>query len=162
MKISWGGLMDLKGKYQKAARSACPIYTFLDLQVESIEDGLYKARTPLNENTKNHVNIFHAGPMWITAEYLGGLIAAHNLIDHKYQPVVAGLDIKFMRPAMSDITAETCFYDSDAKAMSTALELTGRYDFSIHIIIKDINEKVVAEADGKYVVKDFSNLLQEG
>jgi hypothetical protein len=46
--------------------------------------------------------------------------------------------------------------------MSTALELTGRYDFSIHIIIKDINEKVVAEADGKYVVKDFSNLLQEG
>ncbi len=153
--------MDSKQKYQKAARSSCPIYTFLDLQVESIENGFYKARTPLSNNTKNHVNIFHAGPIWMTAEYLGGLIAAHNLTDHKYQPVISALDIKFMRPAMSDITAETFFYDSDAKTMLTELEETGRYEFLIHIVIKDINKKVVAKADGKYVVKDFSNLIQK-
>ena len=85
--------MDLKQHYQQAARDACPIYTFLDLQVESIEGGIYRSRTPLNDNTKNHVNIFHAGPMWMTAEYLGGLIAAHNLDDPKYQPVIAGLNI---------------------------------------------------------------------
>ena len=151
--------MDLKQHYQQAARDACPIYTFLDLQVESIEGGIYRSRTPLNDNTKNHVNIFHAGPMWMTAEYLGGLIAAHNLDDPKYQPVIAGLNITFLRPAMTDITAETEFSPADALTMKTALESTGRFSHTLHIVIKDTTGKVVAEADGQYVVKDFSNLM---
>jgi acyl-coenzyme A thioesterase PaaI-like protein len=151
--------MDLKQHYQQAARDACPIYTFLDLQVESIEGGIYRSRTPLNDNTKNHVNIFHAGPMWMTAEYLGGLIAAHNLDDPKYQPVIAGLNITFLRPAMTDITAETEFSPADALTMKTALESTGRFSYTLHIVIKDTTGKVLAEADGQYIVKDFSNLM---
>jgi len=151
--------MDLKHHYQQAARDACPIYTFLDLQVESIEGGIYRSRMPLNDNTKNHVNIFHAGPMWMTAEYLGGLIATHNLDDPKYQPVIAGLNITFLRPAMTDITAETEFSPADALTMKTALESTGRFSYTLHIVIKDTTGKVVAEADGQYVVKDFSNLM---
>lgn len=151
--------MDLKQHYQQAARDACPIYTFLDLQVESIEGGIYRSRMPLNDNTKNHVNIFHAGPMWMTAEYLGGLIATHNLDDPKYQPVIAGLNITFLRPAMTDITAETEFSPADALAMKTALEATGRFSYTLHIVIKDTAGKVVAEAEGQYVVKDFSNLM---
>ena len=151
--------MDLKQHYQQAARDTCPIYTFLDLQVESIEDGIYRSRTPISNNIKNHVNIIHAGPIWMTAEYLGGLIAAHNLDNPKYQPVIAGLNIKFMRPAMTDITAETEFTAEDVKTMKASLEATGRYDFTIHIVVKDTSGKVVAEADGAYVVKDFSNLM---
>ena len=151
--------MDLKQQYQQAARDACPIYTFLDLRVESIENGVYRSRTPLNDNTKNHVNIFHAGPMWMTAEYLGGLIAAHNLDNPAYQPVIAGLDIEFLRPAMTDITAETVFTEQDAAAMKAALAETGRFDYTLHIEVKDAAGKVVAEAKGDYVVKDFSNLL---
>ena len=135
------------------------LYTFLDLQVESIEGGIYRSRTPLNDNTKNHVNIFHAGPTWMTAEYLGGLIAAHNLDDPKYQPVIAGLNITFLSPAMTDITAETELSPADALTMKTALESTGRFSYTLHIVIKDTTGKVVAEADGQYVVKDFSNLM---
>ncbi len=41
-------------------------------------------------NTQNHVNIMHAGPIWMAAEYLGGLVAFHILPNSKYQPVVAG------------------------------------------------------------------------
>ncbi|MDB2399853.1 PaaI family thioesterase [Porticoccaceae bacterium] len=151
--------MDLKQHYQQVAHEACPIYTFLGLQVESIEDGIYRSRIPLNDNTKNHVNIVHAGPMWMTAEYLGGLITANNLSNSKYQPVIAGLNIKFLRPAMTDITAETEFTADDAAAMKKALESTGRVDFKIHIVVRDTAGKVVAEADGDYVVKDFSNLM---
>ena len=151
--------MDLKKHYQQVARDSCPIYAFLDLQVESIEDGIYRSCTPLSNNTKNHINILHAGPMWMTAEYLGGLIAAHNLDNPKYQPVIAGLAIKFMRPAMTDITAEAEFTAEDANTMRASLETTGRYDFTIHIVVKDTAGKIVAEADGDYVVKDFSNLM---
>jgi uncharacterized protein (TIGR00369 family) len=151
--------MNLKERYQKAAYDLCPIYPFLGLKVISIDDGIYKALTPLSNNTKNHVNIFHAGPMWITAEYLGGLIAAHNLDDPRYQPVIAGLNIRFLRPAISDITAEALFTEQEAQLMTSSLKSTDRYDFSIHILVKDSSGKIVAEADGDYVVKDFSNLL---
>ena len=150
--------MDLKQHYQQAARDACPIYTFLDLQVESIEGGIYRSRTPLNDNTKNHVNIFHAGPMWMTAEYLGGLIAAHNLDDPKYQPVIAGLNITFLRPAMTDITAETEFSPADALAMNTELEATCSFSYKLHIVIKQNDGNMVAETDGHSVIKDYSNL----
>ena len=97
--------------------------------------------------------------MWMTAEYLGGLIAADNLSNPKYQPVIAGLNIKFLRPAMTDIPAETEFTAADAAAMKKALESTGRIEFTIHIVVRDTAGKVVAEADGDYVVKDFSNLM---
>ena len=50
-------------------------------------------------NTQNYVNIMHARPIWVAAEYLGGLGAFHNLPNFKYQPVVAGVTIKFLRPA---------------------------------------------------------------
>ena len=47
----------------------------------------------------------------------------------------------------------------DLNAMKTALEATGRFSYTLHIVIKDTAGKVVAEAEGQYVVKDFSNLM---
>ena len=35
----------------------------------------------------------------------------------------------------------------------------GRFDFSIHIVVRDSIEKIVAEVDGDFVIKDFSNLM---
>ncbi|MBV32653.1 MAG: hypothetical protein CMK36_04365 [Porticoccaceae bacterium] len=151
--------MNLKEQYEAAARAVCHIYTFLDMRIDSIENGVYRSKIPLSVNTKNHVNIMHAGPIWMAAEYLGGLVAFHNLSDSKYQPVVAGVTIKFLRPATSDITAETIFSDEDAKLMRKSLLTVGRFDFSIHIVLRDSVGKIVAEADGDYVVKDFSNLM---
>ena len=60
---------------------------------------------------------------------------------------------------MTDITAETLFTEQDAAAMKVALADTGRFDYTLHIEVKDAAGKIVAEAKGDYVVKDFSNLL---
>ena len=151
--------MDLKAQYEAAAKAVCPIYTFLGMRIDSIENGIYRSKIPLSVNTQNHVNIMHAGPIWMAAEYLGGLVAFHNLPNFKYQPVVAGVTIKFLRPATSDITAETIFPDKDATLMRESLLSEGRFDFSIHILVRDSIGKIVAEVDGDYVIKDFSNLM---
>jgi uncharacterized protein (TIGR00369 family) len=99
------------------ARAECPIYTFLGISIVSIENGIYRSKIPLSVNTQNHVNILHAGPIWMAVEYLGRLVALHNLSNYKYQPVVAGVTIKFLRSVTSDITAEEMFPDKDAKLM---------------------------------------------
>ena len=44
--------------------------------------------------------------------------------------------------------------------MRESLLSLGRFDFSIHIVVRDSIGKIVAEADSDYVVKDFSNLMQ--
>ncbi len=56
--------------------------------------------------------------------------------------------IKFLKPATSDTTAETIFPDKDAKLMRESLFSEGRFDFSIHILVRDSIGKIVAEVDG--------------
>ncbi len=43
--------------------------------------------------------------------------------------------------------------------MRESLLSKGRFDFSIHILVRDGIGKIVAEVDGDYVIKDFSNLM---
>ena len=151
--------MELKQHYQQLAHDMCPIYSFINMEVVSISCGLYRSRIPLNASTQNHLGVLHAGPIWMVAEYLGGLVVMDNLEDRKYQPVVANLTINFLRPSMTDAEAELRFSDTEAEAMRTSLDSTGHYEFSAPIIVKDKHEKTVAEARGNYVVKDFSNLM---
>ena len=151
--------MNSSSHYEILARSMCPIYSFIDLRVESIKNGLYRASIPLSANVQNHLSIFHAGPIWMAAEYLGGLVVLHNIDVKKYQPVVSGLDIKFIRPAVSDIVSDLTFSTEDANEMRNSLDITGRYEFTTSIIVRDTNSNIVAEAEGNYTIKDFSNLL---
>jgi len=44
-------------------------------------------------------------------------VAFNNLSDSKYQSVVAGVTINFLRSGTSDITAEIIFSDEDVKFM---------------------------------------------
>ena len=76
-----------------------------------------------------------------------------NRPDKKYVPVVRSLDIKFMRPALSDITAETRFPDDRVEAMVSSLKATGRHDFGLCAVIRDADGEVVAETKACYAVR---------
>ncbi len=143
-------------------RVTCPIYEFIDLRVESVENGIYRVRVPLSANVQDHLKTFHAGPIWMAAEYLGALLVLHNVDAKKYQPVIAGLDMKFIRPALSDIVSEVIFSNEQVDKMRESLDSAGRHDFTTKIFVKDTNAIIVAEAEGKYTVKDFSHLLGGG
>ena len=45
--------MDLCLHYQTLACDICPIYAFIDLRVESVENGIYRARVPLSANVQD-------------------------------------------------------------------------------------------------------------
>ena len=85
-----------------------------------------------------------------------------NVDEAEHQPLVAGLNIEFIRLALSDIVAETKFSNEQVDAMRRSLDTMGRFDFTAHIVVRDANTTIVAEAEGKYTVKDFSHLLSGG
>ena len=125
----------------------------MNLKVLSVADGLYKCFVPLSVNTGNHINTGHAAFQWASAEILGGLVVLSNRKDDKYVPVVRSLSIEFKQPALTDITSEAVFSMEQVEEMNTALESTGRYDFELASVIKDSEDRVVAEALGLYAVR---------
>ncbi len=43
--------MDLKEKHEASAKAICSIYTFLDIRIDSIENGICRSKIPLSVNT---------------------------------------------------------------------------------------------------------------
>ena len=135
------------------AKSNLPVYEFMGLEVTSVSDGVYSCFVPLNANTGNHISTVHAAFQWAAAEILGGLVVLTKRTDTRYVPVIKSLNIEFKRPALSDIRSEARFSDEEVEAMNVALELTGRYDFELNSIIRDLQGDVVAEATACYAVR---------
>lgn len=146
----------LASHYTKLARELCPIYRFIGIETVSVDNNFYKCFTPLGENNKNHVGIMHAGPIWMTAEYVGALVVMHNCND-EFQPVVGSLDIKFINPAKGGIYAELIFGDDKVCAMKNDLLSTGKHKFETTVILRNEKEDKIAEAKGTYFVRDFLN-----
>ena len=109
----------------------------------------------LNLKIKNHLNIMHAGPIWMTAEYLGGLVVMHNCESSQFQPVVANLENNFINPANSGIYGELEFDEIAVKALRQDLESSGQHKFETKVIIRDEAEQIIAKAQGIYVVRNF-------
>ena len=135
------------------AKSNLPVYEFMGLKVTSVSDGVYSCFVPLNANTGNHISTVHAAFQWAAAEILGGLVVLTKRTNTRYVPVVKSLDIEFKRPALSGITSEARFSDEEVGTMNAALESTGRYDFELNAVIRNIQSDVVAEATGRYAVR---------
>ena len=146
----------LASQYTKLARELCPIYRFIGIETVSVGNNFYKCFTPLGENNKNHVGIMHAGPIWMTAEYVGALVVMHNCNDD-FQPVVGSLDIKFINPAKGGIYAELLFGDDKVRIMKQDLLLHGKHKYEATITLRNENEEKIAEATGTYFVRDFLN-----
>ena len=43
--------MDLKEKHEASAKAIYPIYTFLDMRIDSIENGICRSKIPISVNT---------------------------------------------------------------------------------------------------------------
>ena len=100
----------------------------------------------------------HAAFQWASAEILGGLVVLTNRADPKHVPVVNSLDIKFIRPALSDITSEALFSQQDVELMNSTLADSGRYDFNLSSTIRNADGEIVAEASGCYAVRHMDVL----
>lgn len=145
--------MTIESELEEWTRENLPIYEFMNLKILSASEGLYKCCVPLSRNTGNHINTVHAAFQWASAEILGGLVVLSTRTDEKYVPVVKSLSIEFERPALTDISSEAVFSGEQVETMNTALESTGRYDFELASLIRNLEGEVVARALGHYAVR---------
>jgi acyl-coenzyme A thioesterase PaaI-like protein len=112
---------------------------------------------PLEPNI-NHIGIMYAGALWTLSESMGGAVYQAYLAVEGTFPIVKGLNIKFLRPAATDITCEYKMDPAEASRIVDACEKNGKANFDIALELKDAKGNVVAVTEGFYQVRKGTGL----
>lgn len=154
-KAAGAAAIDL-GALLETYQQSCEIYRFMEIELLSMEAGVFRVKTPLSKATGNHVNIMHASMLFATAEILGGMVATKYLArPEKFQPVVRDFKIAYLKPAFTAVTAEAQFTVEQGAAMNAALDETGKFDFTLPAVVTDANGTTIAETTGAYAIRNF-------
>lgn len=132
---------------------AVPILGAMNIQVLEGDPGLASVLLPHAPNS-NHVGTTYAGALLSVAESLGGLIGFAQGIDG-FVPIVSRMEIDYLRPATTDVTATTTFDDTAQAQLRTDAERDGKACFTLAITLTDTHGIVVAQALGHYQLRRF-------
>ena len=75
------------------------------LKAEVVEPGHVRLRMPLAGN-QNHLGSLYAGALFTLAEVPGGALFFSSFDSQRFIPLVKAFNLRFLRPALRDITVE--------------------------------------------------------
>lgn len=122
------------------------------LQVLELRDRYARALMPLEGNT-NHVGIMYAGSLFTLGEFSGGAIHLVSMDFTKLVPIVKEVNIRFRRPAMTDITMEVTMTEQEAARLEAEAEEKGKADYKLKLELKDQSGEIVAEVNGVWQIR---------
>jgi thioesterase domain-containing protein len=129
-----------------------PFIRNTELRAIRLDQGGIEVLMPFTPNI-NHVGVMYAGALFTLAESMGGAVCHVYLQKEGIFPIVKGLNIKFTRPARTDIS---CTYKMDptaAKKILDECEKNGKANYDIQVELKDAQGEVVARAEGFYQIR---------
>jgi thioesterase domain-containing protein len=131
-----------------------PILGQMGIRIVDASHGRAAAVLPLQPNS-NHFGSAYAGSLFSVAEMLGGVIALNSLRLEGFVPVVKSVDIRFRRPALSDVTATTELCDDEIARIEAEAVANGKSEFVLEATVTDTAGEVVATTTGVYQVRTF-------
>lgn len=134
-----------------AARAMIPILGAMGLEVLEVTPHSAAARIPADPNT-NHFGAMYAGCLFTVAEVLGGLMAGFMDVPGGV-PLVKRLEIDFLRPAMTAVTARTTLSEEDHSRIQAEAVATGKSNYELVAEVTDESGTVVARTRGSYQMR---------
>lgn len=135
-----------------AILESIPIAGKMGIRVVRLEPGTGAIEAPPEPNI-NHAGMMYAGSLFTLGELLGGLLPPVTWDITGYVPVVAGLDIKFRRPAFGTIRATATVADEDLDRVRTELAAgEPKVRFPLASSLTDESGTEVATTVGQYVL----------
>ncbi|MGB0907691.1 MAG: PaaI family thioesterase [Maricaulaceae bacterium] len=120
------------------------------VEIVSIGHGRVKLLMPLKGN-ENHVNMMYAGSLFSLAELPGGAVFISALDPQKYYPVVGEVTIRYLKPALTDVTVEVTWPQEEIDRLQNDLETTGKCKYILEQELKDAKGNVVAVTTATYM-----------
>lgn len=142
---------------EKLTRGNWDTIPFLErtgIVVDHAERGLVRLRMPFEPNV-NHVGMMYAGALFTLAEVPGGTIFLTSFDAKKYYPIVKDLQIRFRRPATTDITVEVRISDDEIARITAEADANGKADYGWECELKDETGEVVAISRNTYQMRAF-------
>lgn len=124
----------------------------IGLRAIKLDDEKVVLEMPMEENV-NHIGTMYAGALFTLAEVTGGAVAAVYLMKGDTFPIVKGLNIKFVRPAVTNIRCEYKMDPDEVKNIIDTCAKNKKADYSIIMELKDLEGNVVATAEGFYQLR---------
>lgn len=120
------------------------------IELISIGHGSVKLRMPLKGN-ENHVKMMYAGSLFSLAELTGGVLMVSALDSSKYYPVVGEVTIRYVKPALTDVTVEIALSQDELDHMERDMDATGKCKYVLEQELKDTHGDVVAITTATYM-----------
>ena len=138
---------------QSSLYRSLPIYEHIEAQVEELGDQV-RCSVPLKEKNQNHFGAVHAALQFAVCEMTGALtVSQHPAIrGGGHRLVVKSLNIDFLKPAMTDVTASATITEAQRAQLIQALEGEGKAELALDIELTDAEGQLVAQARGLYHV----------
>jgi acyl-coenzyme A thioesterase PaaI-like protein len=105
------------------------------------------------EGNINHIGTMYAGALFTLAELPGGVIYLTTFDSSRFYPIVKSLNIRFRRPATTDIDVEAQLDAKEAARISAQAEKEGKCDYNWTLELKDAKGEVVAIAECVYQLR---------
>jgi acyl-coenzyme A thioesterase PaaI-like protein len=114
-----------------------------------------KLGIPLKGN-ENHIGTMYAGALFTVAEIPGGALYLTTFDVEKFYPVLKAMNIRFRRPAASDVTVEVVLSEGEAARIAAEAETRGKAEFILKAAVEDAEGAVVAETEGIYQLRGYN------
>ena len=94
-----------------------------------------------DDNTKNHLGTFHAGAQFALAEAASGLALQKHFpdLEGSVVPVLRKSEVKFKKPAQSDVRARATLNAETKKRFISQLNAKGRAAIAVPVEVTDAN-----------------------
>ena len=117
-----------------------PFNRFLKISSSADNDDQY-LELAFSDDTKNHLGTFHAGAQFCLAEAASGLALQTHFpgLEGSVVPVLRRSDVKFRKPARSDVRARTTLNTQDKQHFVEQLETRGRATITLKVEVTDGN-----------------------
>jgi acyl-coenzyme A thioesterase PaaI-like protein len=125
-----------------------------EVKVLAMEPGYVKLMMPLQPNL-NHVGTMYAGALFTLAELPGGAIFLTTFDASRFYPLIKGMDIKFVKPASTDVTVEVRVDQEEAVKIQEKANELGKADYGWECELKDSNDQVVCVSSNRYQLRSI-------
>ena len=122
------------------------------LKAEQLEPGFVRLRMPLSGN-QNHIGTLYAGALFTLAEIPGGALFLTSFDVQRYYPLIKEMNLRFRRPATSDITVEARLSDEEIARIQAEAERNGKADYHLELQLCDASGEVVAQTRALYQLR---------
>ncbi len=121
------------------------------MSIDSITPNTLRLKVPLQGNIGGG-GVMYAGSLFAPAEAAPGLLILNRFDPKRYAPTCAAVNIRFRRPAKTDVTLELSISDEQFASIEAELEAAGKTQAEFNLEIVDAHGEVVSIAQTKYAI----------